>query len=55
MDYRLYLLRNNRIQEALVFHAIDDTTALLEAAAKADSRAAELWCRARRVAKLAGL
>jgi hypothetical protein len=52
MDYRLYLMRDGRIRDAVDIHAADDTAALLTAETKLGSFAAELWCGGRRVANL---
>ena len=54
MDYRLYLLRNDHIRDAVNIHAADDAAALNAALVQAGCCAAELWCGPRRVAKLAG-
>ena len=50
--YRLYLMRDGRIRDAVEIHAADDAAALRSAALQAGAQAAELWCRGRRVATL---
>ena len=50
--YRLYLMRGDRIRDAIEIHAPDDESALQKARARKGSLPAELWCRSRRVATL---
>ena len=50
MYYRLYLMRGDRIRDAIEIHASDDDSALQKAEQRNGSRPAELWCRSRRVA-----
>ena len=48
--YRLYLMRGDRIRDAIEIHASDDESALQKAEQRKGSLPAELWCRSRRVA-----
>ena len=48
--YRLYLMRDDRIRDAIEIHASDDESALQTAKQRKGSLPAELWCRSRRVA-----
>lgn len=48
--YRLYLMRGDRIRDAIEIHATDDQSALQKARQKKGLLPAELWCRGRRVA-----
>ena len=48
--YRLYLMRGDRIRDAIEIHAVDDESALHKARQRKGSLPAELWCRSRRVA-----
>jgi|SoiMethySBSTD1v2_1073268.scaffolds.fasta_scaffold3340514_1 hypothetical protein len=48
--YRLYLMRGDRIRDAIEIHAADDESALRKATQKKGPLPAELWCRGRRVA-----
>ena len=50
MYYRLYLMRGDRIRDAIEIHASDDESALQKAEQRKGSLPAELWCRSRRVA-----
>ena len=50
MYYRLYLMRGDRIRDAIEIHAADDESALQKARQRKGSLPAELWCRSRRVA-----
>lgn len=52
MDYRLYLMRGDRIRDVVDIHAADDSAALIKAETKAAGFAAELWCEDRRIATL---
>ena len=53
MYYRLYLMRGDRIRDAIEIHAVDDAAALRKAEQqRKDWLPAELWCRNRRVATL---
>ena len=49
--YRLYFLRNDHIEEALVLSAEDDAAAMVQAEAYRGGRALELWIGARRVGR----
>ena len=48
--YRLYLMRGDRIRDAIEIHATDDESALQTARLRKGPLPAELWCRGRRVA-----
>ena len=48
--YRLYLMRGDRIRDAIEIHAADDESALQKARQRKGALPAELWCRSRRVA-----
>lgn len=48
--YRLYLMRGDRIRDAIEIHATDDESALQKAEQRKGALPAELWCRSRRVA-----
>ena len=50
MYYRLYLLRGDRIRDAIEIHAANDEAALAKAEQRKGILPAELWCRGRRVA-----
>jgi hypothetical protein len=50
--YRLYLMRGDRIRDAIEIHATDDESALQKARQSKGVLPAELWCRGRRVATL---
>lgn len=52
MYYRLYLMRDDRIRDAIEFHAADDASALHKAEQRKGGLAAELWCRGRRVGSI---
>ena len=54
MYYRLYLMRDDRIRDAIEIHAADDASALHKAEERKGGLAAELWCRGRRVGTLMG-
>ena len=51
--YRLYLMRGDRIRDAIEIHAADDESALAQAAQSRGILPAELWCRERLVATFA--
>lgn len=51
-EYRLYFLRAGHIVRAESFEAEDDAAALAQAEARRGGQAAELWSRARMVARL---
>ena len=48
--YRLYLMRGDRIRDAIEIHAADDDSARQKAEVRKGSLPAELWCLSRRVA-----
>ena len=53
MSYRLYLIRGDRIRDAIEIHAANDAAAMEQAEQHSEALPAELWCRGRRVATLA--
>lgn len=54
MYYRLYLMRGDRIRDAIEIHAANDAAALQTAEQRKGALPAELWCRGRRVATFLG-
>ena len=54
MYYRLYLMRGDRIRDAIEIHADDDLSAMLMAEQSRGVLPAELWCEERFVATFAG-
>ena len=55
MYYRLYLMRGDRIRDAIEIHADDDKSALEQAEQSRGTFPVELWCRGRLVATFAEL
>ena len=52
--YRLYLMRGDRIRDAIEIHAADDAAAMEQAEQQKAVLPAELWCQGRRVATFVG-